>query len=71
VSAKSSSGYDLVVESSGVIRHIQLKASHRLAKTAELDIHVGLQGKPSACVIWIRFDADSCPSSDNLRQMAV
>lgn len=53
------SGYDLVLESNGVVRHIQLKASHRLAKTAELDIHVGLERKPCACVIWIRFDPDT------------
>ena len=52
-------GYDLVLEANGVIRHIQLKASHRLAKTAELDIQVSLQRKPCACVIWIRFDPDS------------
>ena len=52
-------GYDLVLEANGVIRHIQLKASHRLAKTAELDIQVILERKPSACVMWIRFDPDS------------
>ena len=52
-------GYDLVLEANGVIRHIQLKASHRLAKTAELDIQVSLQRKPCACVIWIRFDPNS------------
>jgi hypothetical protein len=52
-------GYDLVLEANGVVRHIQLKASHRLAKTAKLDIQVNLARKPSACVIWIRFDADT------------
>jgi len=52
-------GYDLVLEANGVMRHIQLKASHRLAKTAELDIQVSLERKPCAGVIWIRFDPDS------------
>jgi len=52
------SGYDLVLEANGVMRHIQFKASHRLAKTAEMDIQVKLQRKPCACVIWIRFDAN-------------
>jgi len=52
-------GYDLVLEANGVMRHVQLKASHRLAKTAELDIQVSLERKPCACVIWIRFDPDS------------
>jgi hypothetical protein len=51
------SGYDLVLESNGVVRHIQLKASYRLAKTATLNIHLNLQSKPAACVIWIRFDS--------------
>jgi hypothetical protein len=53
------SGYDLVFEAKGIVRHIQLKASHRLAKTAALNIHINLQNKPSACVIWILFDPDS------------
>ena len=52
-------GYDLILEANGVVRHIQLKASHRLAKTTELDIQVSLERKPCACVIWIRFDPDS------------
>jgi hypothetical protein len=53
------SGYDLVLEANGVVRHIQLKASHRQAKTAKLDIQLKLRKKPSACVIWIRFDQES------------
>lgn len=49
-------GYDLVLESNGVLRHIQLKARFRGSKTASVDIHVGLLGKPGGCVIWIEFD---------------
>ena len=46
-------------EANGVVRHIQLKASHRLAKAAKLDTQVNLARPPSACVIWIQFDADT------------
>ena len=53
------SGYDLALKSNGVLRHIQFKASHRLAKTAELNIHIDLQRKPSGCVIWIWFDPET------------
>lgn len=53
------SGYDLVLEANGILRHVQFKASHRLAKTAALTIHVNLLRKPSACVIWIQFDPES------------
>ena len=52
------SGYDLILEVNGIMRHIQLKASHQLATTSELNIHVNLQRKSSACIIWIWFDAD-------------
>lgn len=52
------SGYDLVVEVCGVIRHIQLKSSRRGAKTARQTVQRRLQEKPSGCVIWSRFDDD-------------
>jgi hypothetical protein len=52
-------GYDLVVEANGVVRHIQLKASHRLARRARFDIHRNLSMKPSAAVVWIRFDSET------------
>ena len=50
------SGYDLVMEANSVIRHIQLKASHRGAATPGVGINVALAEKPSGCVIWIIFD---------------
>jgi len=53
------SGYDLVLETGKVIRHVQLKSSHRLAKTANQKVHVALESKPSGCVIWVRFDAQT------------
>ena len=50
-------GYDLVVDHGGLVRHIQLKSSTRGAKRANVDVQVNLCKKPSACIIWIRFDA--------------
>jgi len=50
------SGYDLVLEANGIVRHIQLKASHHGAATAGVNINVALAEKPSGCVIWLRFD---------------
>ena len=52
-------GYDLVVEANGFLRHIQLKASHRLARRAHFDIHRNLMEKPSAAVVWIRFEPET------------
>ena len=50
------SGHDVVLEANGVTRHVQLKSSSHLAKTARQTIHVGLGSKPSGCVVWTRFD---------------
>jgi len=36
-------GYDLVLECNGVLRHVQLKSSHRSAKTRDVKIHVNLE----------------------------
>lgn len=52
-------GYDLVFEANGAMRHIQLKSSHRAAKTSEVGVNVNLAEKPSGCVLWIWFDPDS------------
>lgn len=49
-------GYDLVLEANGILRHVQLKSSHRTAKTSQVGINIALERKPSGCVIWIRFD---------------
>lgn len=50
------SGYDLVLEANGVVRHVQLKSSSQTAKTANVKASLGLASKPSGCVIWVRFD---------------
>lgn len=52
-------GYDLVLETGGIMRHVQFKASYRGAKTARVGIHTGLARKPAGCVIWIWFDPET------------
>lgn len=47
------SGYDLIVEAKGVVRHVQLKTSIVGGKTAVQKIHTKLAEKPSGCVVWI------------------
>jgi hypothetical protein len=53
------SGYDLVLECTGVLRHVLFKSSHRDARTRDVTMHLNLAKKPSGCVIWIIFDADT------------
>jgi hypothetical protein len=53
------SGYDLVFEANSVVRHIQLKASYHEAKTSQVKVSLKLLQKPSACVIWVKFDPDN------------
>lgn len=53
------SGYDIIAESNGIIRHIQLKASYRGGKTSRQKIHTKLAEKPSGCVVWIVFDEET------------
>ncbi len=50
-------GHDLVVECGGVVRHIQLKSSHRGSSVRTVTINTALLSKPSGCVIWLEFDA--------------
>lgn len=52
-------GYDLIAEANGVIRHVQLKASHLGSKTSRQKVHVALADKPSGCVVWVYFDEDT------------
>ena len=52
-------GYDLVAECNGHIRHIQLKTSYRGSTTSKQKVHVNLAHKPSGCVLWVCFDQDS------------
>jgi len=52
-------GYDVVFHCNGVLRHVQLKSSHRGASTAKISANLKLKEKPSGCVIWILFDQET------------
>ena len=53
------SGYDVILEHLGVVRHVQFKASKRDARTPKQNIQVALQAKPSACVVWTFFSEET------------
>jgi hypothetical protein len=60
-----SSGYDLILECNGVMRHVQLKTSRPGARAASQKVHLKLGEKPGGCVIWvIRHE---CPESRRMR----
>jgi hypothetical protein len=52
-------GYDVVLESNGVIRHVQLKSSLRGSKVREVDVSTKLLRKPGGCILWLEFDRES------------
>lgn len=45
------SGYDLIVEACGVIRHIQLRAMQSAGKRRDFDLQTRLAAKPSGCAV--------------------
>lgn len=53
------SGYDIVLEANRVVRHIQLKASFRGSKVRVAKVNALLADKPSGCVVFMWFDADT------------
>ena len=53
------SGYDLIAEVQGRVRHIQLKTSIVGGKTASQKVHTKLAEKPNGCVVWIYFNEDT------------
>ncbi len=52
-------GYDVVLESNGIIRHVQLKSSFAGSKVREVDVNTKLLRKPGGCIVWLEFDRDS------------
>ena len=50
------SGYDIVLEANGVVRHIQLKASFRGSTVRIAKVHTLLAAKPGGCVVFMWFD---------------
>lgn len=53
------SGYDVVAEANGIIRHIQLKTTFTGSSTRSQKVHVSLGSKPSGCVVLINFEKES------------
>lgn len=49
-------GYDVVLESREVVRHVQLKAARVGGRRASVGINVKLASKPSGCVVWLYFN---------------
>ena len=64
-----SSGYDLLLECNGVIRHVQLKNSIVGAKTAYQKINIALTEKPSGCVVWLMREEDESRNRVNLKYL--
>lgn len=52
-------GYDLIAETPGFVRHIQLKTMKTDGTAASQKVHTKLAEKPSGCVVWIFFDANT------------
>lgn len=48
-------GYDLVLESGDVIRHVQLKTRARSGTTSSYGIQLKLGDRPAGCVVWIGY----------------
>ena len=59
------SGYDVVFECNGVLRHVQLKTSKKDGKRADQKVNVALSNKPCGCVVWIQRDED--PQTHRMR----
>lgn len=53
------SGYDLIIEANGMLRHVQLKAAFVGSKTARQNVHISLAKKQSGCIVWVYFDQDT------------
>lgn len=57
------SGHDVLLESDGVSRHVQLKAMRNDGRRTDVSIHTALAAKPSGCVIWMLVDPASLTMS--------
>jgi hypothetical protein len=53
------SGFDVVLECGGVLRHVQLKTSMPGGATASQKVNLALALKPSSCVIWLQRHEDA------------
>lgn len=50
------SGYDLVLETEGIVRHVQLKATFGGSTIRNFNVNIALASKPSGCIVGLRFD---------------
>lgn len=57
-----SSGYDVVFECNGILRHVQLKTSKADAKASSQKVNVALANKSGGCIIWLfrQEDRQTC-----------
>jgi len=53
------SGYDLIMEVPGLVRHVQLKTTIIGGRAASQKVHTKLAQKTSGCVVWIYFNEDT------------
>jgi len=52
-------GYDLVLETSSVIRYVQLKATFTGSTVRRFTVNTALATKPSGCVVCLLFDQET------------
>jgi hypothetical protein len=52
-------GYDIVLESNRITRHVQLKSSFRGSKVRAVDVSTRLLRKPGGCILWLEFDSET------------
>ena len=57
------SGHDVLLESDGMSRHVQLKAMRDDGRRMDVNIHTALAAKPSGCVIWMLVEPSSLTTS--------
>ena len=57
-SEADASGFDVVLECNGIVRHVQLKTSRVGGARASQNVNIALARKPSGCVIWLVRDED-------------
>ncbi len=60
------SGHDVVLESEGILRHVQLKAMRADGRRAHVGVHTALAAKPSGCVVWMLVDPETLTVSEFL-----
>ena len=51
-------GYDLVLSTKNIVRHIQLKAILQDGSRRDVTVNLNLQSKVSGCVVWLDVDLD-------------